>query len=36
MMLASSLATPYVIDPLLETIGLKGANFVLFWKGYKI
>ena len=33
MMCASSLATPYVMDPLLETMGLKGCTcFVNFGK----
>ena len=36
MMLASSLATPYVMDPLLETMGLRGvANFVCLGKAIK-
>ena len=31
----SSLATPYVMDPLLDTMGLRGVP-VLFWVGHKI
>ena len=36
MMLANSLATPYVMDPLLETMGLRGCQFYVFWGGHKI
>ena len=35
MMLSSSLATPYVIYPLLETMGLRSANFIYFGKAIK-
>ena len=31
-MLASSLATPYVMDPLLETVGLMGCHTCVFGK----
>ena len=36
MMCDSSLATPYVMDPLLETMGLRGYLFCVFWAGHKI
>ena len=36
MMCESSLATPYVMDPLLDTMGLRGYLFCVFWVGHKI
>ena len=35
MMCESSLATPYVMDPLLETMGLRGCLFYGFWAGHR-
>ena len=35
MMCESSLATPYVIDPLLETMGLRGYLFYEFWEAHR-
>ena len=32
MMLASSLVTPYVMDPLLDTMGLRGVSTLYFGK----
>ena len=32
----SFLATPYVMDPLLETMGLRGYLFYVFGAGHKI
>ena len=36
MMLASSLATPYVMDPLLELKGLRGCLLYVLWECHKI
>ena len=35
-MMASSFATPYVMDPLLETSVLRECQFHVFWVGHKI
>ena len=35
MMPANFLATPYVMDPLLETLGLRGCQLYEFWEGHK-
>ena len=36
MMCESSLATPYVMDPLLETMGLRGVPVLWIWGGHRI
>ena len=35
MMFASSSATPYVMEPLLDTVGLRGCLLCVFWEGHK-
>ena len=36
MMYASSFATPYVTEPLLNTMGLRGCQLCVFWGGCKM
>ena len=35
-MFASSLATSYVMDPLMYIMGLRGCQLCVFWEGHKI
>ena len=36
MMYASSFATPFVMETLLDTMGLRGCQHCVFWGGHKI
>ena len=35
MMYASSFAISYVMEPLLDTIGMRGCQLCVFWGGHK-
>ena len=35
-MFASSFASPYVMEPLLDMMGLRGCQPCVFWEGHKI